>query len=55
LTFVPSHFHALSGFKRLVLRVGEALGSIVLLIDKLVSITGRSALELGPVVKYPVK
>src|SRR5215468_1326794 len=48
-------FHALSGFQRLMVLVGEIVGLIVLLIDKLVSVTNHAALQLRPIVKFPVK
>jgi hypothetical protein len=55
LHLFPEQFHPFSGFDRLILFVGEAVGLIVLVTDQLVSTTSHAALQLGSIVVFPVK
>ena len=55
LNLFPEPFHPFSGFERLILFVGEAVGLIVLVTDQLVSTTSHAALQLGSIVVLPVK
>jgi hypothetical protein len=55
LDLLAQQFHALSGFQRLVLLVAEVVCLVVLFIHKLVSTTSHAALQLGPIVKFPVE
>ena len=47
--------HALSGFQRLLLLVGEVVGLVGLFTDKLVSLASYATLQPGPIVKPPIK
>src|SRR6266446_5826253 len=55
LGLLAPQFDPLSRFQRLVLPVGEAVGLVVFLIDKLVSTISHAALQLAPIVKFPVE